>query len=142
MPWQRKKRFILIGIILCSAAVAIFLATYALNQNINLYFTPTQIAAGLAPEGHAVRLGGIVKAGSIRYGEKGAQLHFILTDTKHDIPVVYAGVVPDLFGPKQGVVAQGKFKGDLFVANEVLAKHGAKYMPREVLESLQAVKQE
>jgi len=134
---QRKKRLILVLGILVSVSLAAGLAGFALQQNINLYFTPLQVQKGLAPDHHDFRLGGLVKENSIYYEDKGAVLHFVLTDRKHEIPVVYRGIVPDLFGPNQGIVAQGQLKNGRFVASEVLAKHGAKYMPREVMQSLQ-----
>lgn len=138
MHSKRKQRLIMIVIILCGASMAVGLALYALSQNINLFYSPKQVAAGEAPEGVSFRLGGIVKQGSVHYATQGLLVNFILTDRVHDIPVQYAGILPDLFREGQGIVAQGKLESKgVFIAEQVLAKHSASYMPPSVSEILQ-----
>lgn len=126
----RKKRLIIVVFILCGAAIAAGLALYALKQNINLYYTPSQVFAGQVPKGHEFRIGGIVKKGSVTHAKKGLEMSFMLTDTVHQVKVKYAGVLPDLFRVGQGIVAQGKLNSQgVLIADQVLAKHGADYMP-------------
>jgi cytochrome c-type biogenesis protein CcmE len=126
----RHKRIALIVGGLASLAIAAGLALNALDSNIALYVTPSEIAAGKAPQGKAFRIGGMVKAGSVK--RQDMIVNFIVTDTVKDIPVVYTGILPDLFRDGKGAVVQGKLGGDgVFVATEVLAKHDENYMPPE-----------
>ncbi|MEM1244184.1 MAG: cytochrome c maturation protein CcmE [Pseudomonadota bacterium] len=135
----RKKRLITITILLSGLLLAIGLVLYALSQNINLYYTPSQVDAGQAPKQHLFRVGGIVKPGSIHYADKGLTVEFALTDKKHLVYVRYHGILPDLFRAGQGIVTQGHLntKGE-FVADQVLAKHGATYMPPMVAQELKS----
>jgi len=137
----RKKRLIIVLFILCGAAIAAALALYALKQNINLYYTPSQVIAGKVPRGHVFRIGGIVEKGSVIRSQKGLGVSFLLTDTVHKIKVEYRGVLPDLFREGQGIVAQGKLNSDgVLAADQVLAKHGADYMPPPAKEAIAAAK--
>jgi cytochrome c-type biogenesis protein CcmE len=126
----RQKRIALIVGGLASLAIATVLVLNALDSNIALYVTPSEIAAGKAPQGKAFRIGGMVKEGSVKRNE--LTVNFIVTDTVKDIPVAYTGILPDLFKEGKGAVVQGKLGTDgLFTASEVLAKHDENYMPPE-----------
>ena len=126
----RQKRIALIAGGLASLALAAALTLNALDSNIALYVTPTEVAAGKAPQGKAFRIGGMVKEGSIK--RQDMTVSFIITDTAKDIPVAYTGILPDLFKEGKGAVIQGRLGGDgVFAASEVLAKHDENYMPPE-----------
>ena len=126
----RQKRIALIVGGLASLALAAVLVLNALDSNIALYVTPSEVAAGKAPQGKAFRIGGMVKEGSIM--RKDLTVHFVITDTAKEIPVAYTGILPDLFKESKGAVVQGKLGADgLFTASEVLAKHDENYMPPE-----------
>ncbi len=126
----RHKRAALIVGGLVSVGVAAALALNALDSNIALYVTPSEVAAGKAPQGKVFRIGGMVKAGSIVRQE--LTVHFVVTDTAKEVPVAYTGILPDLFSEGKGAVVQGKLGTDgTFVASEVLAKHDENYMPPE-----------
>ena len=126
----RQKRIALIVGGLASLGVAAALTLNALDSNIALYVTPSEVAAGKAPQGKAFRIGGLVKEGSIR--RQDMTVHFVITDTAKDIPVAYTGILPDLFRDGKGAVVQGRLGGDgVFAATEVLAKHDENYMPPE-----------
>ena len=126
----RQKRIALIAGGLVSLALASVLVLNALDSNIALYVTPSEVAAGKAPQGKAFRIGGMVKEGSIKRQE--LTVHFAITDTAKEIPVAYTGILPDLFKEGKGAVVQGKLGADgLFTATEVLAKHDENYMPPE-----------
>jgi len=130
MKPQRKKRLYFIIAILIGVSAAASLAIYALGQNMNLYFTPSQVVAGEAPINHVFRMGGMVKKDSFKRIPNTLQTNFILTDYHSEIPVQYTGILPALFREGQGIVVQGKLtsKGD-YIADQVLAKHDEKYMP-------------
>lgn len=133
----RRRRLMYILLIVFGAGIALSLALYALSQNINLYYTPSQVADGVVPKNQLFRIGGLVKNGSIHYAAKGLTVSFVLTDHAHDVPVIYHGVLPDLFREGQGIVSQGRLDNDhRFVADQVLAKHGANYMPPSVVAAL------
>lgn len=138
---KRKQRLLFLLIILLGLGLAASLALYALRQNINLYYTPSQVIAGQAPAKHSFRLGGLVKQGSVKHAKTGLKLSFIITDLTHDIGVNYEGILPDLFREGQGVVVQGQLTvaGEL-QASEVLAKHDEKYTPPIVAEALKSSK--
>ena len=126
----RQKRIALIVGGLASLAIAAVLVLNALDSNIALYVTPSEVVAGKAPQGKAFRIGGMVKDGSVKRNE--LTVNFVITDTAKDIPVAYTGILPDLFKEGKGAVVQGKLGADgLFTASEVLAKHDENYMPPE-----------
>ncbi len=126
----RQKRIALIVGGLASLAIAAGLALNALDSNIALYVTPTEVAAGKAPQGKAFRIGGLVKEGSIK--RQDMTVRFVITDTAKEIPVAYTGILPDLFRDGKGAVVQGRLGSDgIFTATEVLAKHDENYMPPE-----------
>ncbi|MEA3303430.1 MAG: cytochrome c maturation protein CcmE, partial [Pseudomonadota bacterium] len=135
---KRKQRLILISAMVIGVGVAVSLILLALNENINHFFDPTQVVAGEAPQNHTFRIGGMVVEGSVVKRGAGNELHtrFDLTDYKETVAVTYDGILPDLFREKQGIVALGKLQDNVFVAEEVLAKHDENYMPPEVTASL------
>ena len=114
MKPHRKKRLSLILFITTGFSLAIGLALYSLSQNIDLFFTPTQILAGEPVEGQRIRIGGMVKAGSLAKSESSLKVSFLTTDCSADVLVEYEGVLPDLFGEGQGVVADGTVVGVCF----------------------------
>lgn len=132
----RHKRIALIVGGLITLAVAAALVLKALNSNIALYITPSDVVAGKAPQDKAFRMGGLVKAGSVQ--RQDMTVHFVITDLAKDVPVVYTGILPDLFRDGKGAVVQGKLGADgVFTASEVLAKHDENYMPPEAKHALE-----
>ena len=126
----RHKRIALIAGGLASLALASVLVLNALDSNIALYVTPSDVIAGKSPQGKAFRIGGLVKEGTIKRIDM--TVNFVITDTVKEIPVAYTGILPDLFREGKGAVIQGKLGSDgLFTASEVLAKHDENYMPPE-----------
>lgn len=134
----RHKRFALIIGALAVIGAAAALVLNAFEENLVFFFTPTQVAAGEAPQNRAFRIGGMVKEGSLQ--RDGMNVSFVVTDTAHDVPVTYSGILPDLFREGKGVVAQGKMGGSgntvSFKASEVLAKHDENYMPPEAQQAM------
>ncbi|UCV11497.1 cytochrome c maturation protein CcmE [Dechloromonas denitrificans] len=134
---SRHKKLALIGGALAIIGIIAALVLNALNSNIALYISPTDVAAGKAPQGKVFRIGGLVKEGSIKRQADGVTIAFIMTDTEKDITVNYKGILPDLFKEGKGAVAQGKMTTEgVFVANEVLAKHDENYMPPEAAKAV------
>jgi cytochrome c-type biogenesis protein CcmE len=134
---SRHKKLALIGGALAIIGIIAALVLNALNSNIALYITPTEVAEGKAPQGKLFRIGGLVKEGSIQRQADGVTISFIITDTAKDIPVAYKGILPDLFKEGKGAVAQGKLESNgTFVATEVLAKHDENYMPPEAAKAI------
>ncbi len=124
----RHKRTALIVGGLAAVGIAAALVLNALDSNIALYVTPSEVAAGKAPQGKAFRIGGMVKEGSV--ARDNLTVNFVITDTAKDIPVAYTGILPDLFKEGKGAVVQGRLGPDgKFTATEVLAKHDENYMP-------------
>jgi cytochrome c-type biogenesis protein CcmE len=139
----RHKRFALIGIGLALIGLAAMLILNAFQSNMVFFYTPTQVAKGEVPKNTGFRIGGLVEVGSIKRGDDGLTVNFVVTDTAKTVPVVYKGVLPDLFKEGKGVVAQGKVGADgLFVASEVLAKHDENYMPPEAAEALKRAQEQ
>ena len=134
----RKKRLFIILAILAGVGVAVTLALSALQENINLFYTPTQIAAGEAPEGTRIRAGGLVEDGSVTRSSDSLTVTFRGTDNTASIAIQYQGILPDLFREGQGIVALGRVNSEgVLVADEVLAKHDENYMPPEVTQALE-----
>ncbi len=131
-----KKRAAIIGAGLAVLGIAAALVLNALDSNIALYVTPSDVVAGNAPKGRAFRIGGLVKAGSLK--RENLTVHFVITDIAQDIPVAYTGILPDLFKEGKGAVIQGRLGDDgQFTASEVLAKHDENYMPPEAKHALE-----
>ena len=135
MKPRHKRALIIIGALATLAIAAVFILN-ALNSNIALYVTPSEVAAGKAPQGQTFRIGGMVKDGSLRRDE--LVVHFIITDMVKEIAVAYKGILPDLFKEGKGAVIQGRLNPNgEFVASEVLAKHDENYMPPEAKHALE-----
>ncbi|MFK3796140.1 MULTISPECIES: cytochrome c maturation protein CcmE [unclassified Pseudomonas] len=133
----RKKRLLIILAILAGIGIAVSLALSALQENINLFYTPTQIASGEAPHGTRIRAGGMVEKGSLQRSADSLDVSFVVTDFNKSVTIHYRGILPDLFREGQGIVALGKLNADgVVMADEVLAKHDEKYMPPEVTKAL------
>ncbi len=134
----RKKRLFVVLAILAGVGIAVALALSALQQNINLFYTPSQIAAGEAPQGTRIRAGGLVEEGSVKRTNDSLSVAFRVTDGAQAITITYQGILPDLFREGQGIVALGRVNADgVLVADEVLAKHDENYMPPEVTQALE-----
>jgi cytochrome c-type biogenesis protein CcmE len=133
----RHKRLAAIAGGVAALGVAAALVLAAFQKNLVFFFTPTQVAAKEAPHDRTFRVGGLVATGSVKRAADGVTVQFVVTDTAQSIPVVYKGILPDLFREGKGVVTQGRLGTDgVFVANEVLAKHDENYMPPEAGEAL------
>ena len=132
----RHKRAVIIVGALIAISIAAVLILNALNSNIALYVTPSEVAAGKSPAGQVFRIGGMVKDGSLK--RDGLTVNFVITDMVKDIPVAYTGILPDLFKEGKGAVIQGRLDpSGRFVASEVLAKHDENYMPPEAKHALE-----
>jgi cytochrome c-type biogenesis protein CcmE len=133
---RKGKRLVLIGGALAILAVAVGLVLFALRDNIVFFYTPSELAQKQLAPGARLRIGGLVKEGSVTRSE-GRNVAFAVTDRTRDLPVTYTGLLPDLFREGQGVVVDGTLGPDgLFRADSVLAKHDERYMPREVADAL------
>ena len=138
---RRHKRiaFILVG--LAGLGVAAYLVANAFRNNLVFFFSPTQVVAKEAPVNRTFRVGGLVQEGSIKRDSDGLTVRFIVTDTAANVPVVYKGILPDLFKEGRGCVAQGKIGADgVFQADQVLAKHDENYMPPEAGQAIDKAK--
>ena len=133
----RRRRLTLVLGIVAGVSIAGALALSAFRQNVTFFFDPSEVAAGKVPAGERFRLGGMVKEGSLHRTAGSLEVHFVVTDFSHEVPVSYNQLLPDLFREGAGMVAHGRLRADgTFVADEVLAKHDEKYMPPEVARSL------
>ena len=138
---RRHKRiaFILFGLI--GLSVAAFLVASAFRNNLVFFFSPTQVAAKEAPINRTFRVGGLVQDGSLKRGSDGLTVSFVVTDTVATVPVVYKGILPDLFKEGKGCVAQGRIdSAGVFHAEQVLAKHDENYMPPEAGQAIDKAK--
>jgi cytochrome c-type biogenesis protein CcmE len=134
----RKQRLYLVLFVVLFSSAAVGLIAYALRGNINLFFPPAEIEAGMAPVGQSIRVGGMVVEGSVQRSEDNLDVRFELTDYQAVVPVLYNGILPDLFAEGQGAVAAGKMNANgVLEAAEVLAKHDENYMPPEVADALE-----
>ena len=135
MKPRHKRAAIIVGALIAISIAAVLILN-ALNSNIALYVTPSEVAAGKSPAGQVFRIGGMVKDGSVK--RDGLTVHFVITDMVQDIPVAYTGILPDLFKEGKGAVIQGRLDpSGQFVASEVLAKHDENYMPPEAKHALE-----
>jgi len=131
---KRKRLWLLVGS-LAILGVAATLVLTALKDNIVFFYSPSQLAEKKPAPDRRLRIGGLVEQGSVK--KDGQEVRFIVTDLKKTVPVVYRGILPDLFREGQGVIAEGTLGADgVFTAREVLAKHDEKYMPPEVAKAL------
>ena len=139
---KRSRRKVLVIGILFGVAIAAVLGLTAFQENLLYFYSPTQIAAGEAPDNHSFRVGGLVVNGSVKRKPDSLQVQFDLTDNTETMTVEYTGILPDLFREGQGIVAMGSLQvGGKFVAEEVLAKHDENYMPPEVADALKAAEE-
>lgn len=139
-PRHKKLAAIVAGV--TALGVASILVLNAFQSNLVFFFSPTQVMANEAPVGKSFRIGGLVEMGSIQREDGSTTVRFAVTDTTEVIPVVYTGILPDLFKEGKGVVAQGKLSpSGVFEADEVLAKHDENYMPPEAAEALEQAAQ-
>ncbi|WP_339845943.1 cytochrome c maturation protein CcmE [uncultured Halopseudomonas sp.] len=139
---QRRKRLILIVLVVLGVGIAVGLALSALQQNINLFYTPSQIANGEAPTDARIRAGGMVVEGSVKRSSESLETQFAVSDGGKQIIIAYDGILPDLFREGQGIVALGRLNENrMLIADEVLAKHDEEYMPPEVAQAMEKVQQ-
>ena len=137
----KHQRLILAAVALCGVGGAGVLAASALRDEAAYFRTPAEVQAGKTEVGEAMRLGGMVAAGSIRHQPDGVTIRFVATDGKASIPVEYKGIVPDLFAENAGMVADGRMRADgTFVAARILAKHDERYMPPQMGDMPKAMK--
>jgi cytochrome c-type biogenesis protein CcmE len=132
MNKTRTVRLAWIAGILAAVALTTYGVLRAFNDNMVLFYTPTQLAKGEVPAGRSYRLGGMVEPGSIVRANGSLAIRFRVTDNSHAVTVAYSGIVPDMFKEGKGVVAQGTMQDGIFVSNEILAKHDENYMPPDL----------
>ena len=136
---HRRIAFILAG--LAGLAIATYLVASAFRNNLVFFFSPTQVAAKEAPINRTFRVGGLVQGGTLQRDKDGLTVRFVVTDTAATVPVVYKGILPDLFKEGRGCVAQGRLESDgVFHADQVLAKHDENYMPPQAGEAIDKAK--
>ena len=128
----KNQRLVLIIAAIVAVLIAVLLAMWGLRDRASYFYTPADVVSGKAEQGRAVRLGGMVEPGSLQHQPDGVTIRFALTDGKAKTPVVYRGIVPDLFREGSGAVAEGRLQGGTFVADTILAKHDERYMPPEL----------
>ena len=132
----RKRRLTIVLLVLAATVVAIGLTVFALQQNMNYLFTPSQVQSGEAGQYKTFRLGGMVKAGSIQRAADSLKVTFTVIDAGGAMPVEYNGILPDLFRDNQSVIATGHMDNARFMATEVLAKHDETYMQKELKDAM------
>jgi len=132
---KKTRRIQIILITLVSLLLATVLIGYAMKDGINFFRSPSQVSETPPPANEVFRLGGLVEEGSLQRGV-GTEISFSVTDGGATIPVVYEGVLPDLFEENQGMIGTGRFVNGTFQATEILAKHDENYMPKEVVDAL------
>lgn len=135
-PVRRQRLFIVLFVV-AGIGLAVGLGLFALRENINLFYSPTQIVEGEAPQNQLIRAGGMVVDGSVLRDTDSLKVEFQITDYAETVTVQYEGILPDLFREGQGIVTQGRMQGDRLMAVEVLAKHDENYMSPEVAEALE-----
>src|SRR5258708_37609911 len=138
---KRHKRIVFIVTSLAALGLATWLALGAFRNNLVFFFSPTQVMAKEAPVGRTFRIGGLVENGSLKRDTDGLTIRFVVNDTANTLPVVYKGILPDLFKEGRGCVAQGKVGADgVFYADQIMAKHDENYMPPEAARALDQAK--
>ena len=138
---KRHKRIVFIVASLAALGLATALVLGAFRNNLVFFFSPTQVMAKEAPVGKTFRIGGLVQNGTLKRDSDGLTIRFSVTDTATSIPVVYKGILPDLFKEGRGCVAQGRVGGDgVFYADQIMAKHDENYMPPEAARALDQAK--
>ncbi|SCM68435.1 cytochrome c maturation protein CcmE [Donghicola eburneus] len=132
---KKTRRIQVIAVAVVALVVSTGLIGYAMRDGINFFRAPSQIVAEPPAPNETFRIGGLVEEGSLKRGE-GETISFAVTDGGATVPVVYTGVLPDLFGENQGMVGTGRYINGVFEASEILAKHDESYMPKEVTDAL------
>ena len=132
----RQQRMLAVGLAAAGLALAAALTLQAFRENMMFFVSVSDVVAGKYPAERNFRVGGLVLDGSIERDQGSLDVRFVVTDLRCELPVTYTGVLPDLFREGQGVVAHGRMQSDVFVADEVLAKHDEEYMAPEVAESM------
>lgn len=136
-PHRKKRLFAVLGTV-AGVSIAVSLVLYALSENLNLFYTPSDVMAGKAPTNKSIKVGGLVVPGSVNRGENLLDVSFVIQDNEHQMTVHFNDVLPDLFKEGQGIVATGKLSDNgEFKASSVLAKHDENYMPPEVARALE-----
>ncbi len=139
---RARRRLMLVALAGLGLTTAAVLAATAFQDHLLFFYSPSDIASQPVPPGRSLRLGGLVEEGSVKPLPTGVGITFVVTDLVNEVPVTYAGAVPDLFREGQGVIAQGQIGPDgVLIADEVLAKHDENYMPPEVADALRAAGQ-
>ena len=134
----RKKRILVVCMMIAGISVAALLILTAFEKNLMYFYSPTEIINGEAQQSRSFRIGGLVVSDTVIRNPDDLKVSFVLTDTVNEIKVIYDGILPDLFREGQGIVANGKLQSEnIFVADEVLAKHDENYMPPEVADALE-----
>lgn len=134
----RKQRLIAVLAIVFGVAIAVSLVFLALGENLDHFYSPSDLAEGKAHPGQKIRVGGLVVDGSVNRNSDSLKVNFVITDTAKKTTVEYEGILPDLFKEGQGIIAIGRLTNEgIVVADQVLAKHDEKYMPPEVKESIE-----
>jgi cytochrome c-type biogenesis protein CcmE len=128
----KNQRLVLMVAALVAVLAAVLLAMWGLKDRAAYFYTPADIATGRAGEGKAMRLGGMVEKGSVQRQPDGVTIRFLVTDGGARIPVIFRGIVPDLFREGSGVVAEGRMSRGIFDADTILAKHDERYMPPQL----------
>ena len=128
----KNQRLALLVAAIAAVLLAVLLAMWGLREQASYFLTPADIVAGKAEPGRAIRLGGMVERGSIQRQSDGVTIRFVVTDGHAKTPVVYRGIVPNLFQEGSGAVTEGRMQGGVFVADTILAKHDERYMPPEL----------
>jgi cytochrome c-type biogenesis protein CcmE len=134
---RKRRRLYMLGLFMLGLGTATALTLSAFQDNLVFFYSPTDLTTKQVPPDRTFRIGGLVEPGSVERGGPNVEMRFRITDLEHTVPVVYAGIPPDLFREGQGVVANGKLGADgVFHARELLAKHDENYMPPEVAAAL------
>lgn len=133
----RARRLTLVIVMVVGVLIAGGFTFFAFQENLMMYFTPSEVASGKAPTGQRFNIGGMVAQGSVKKASDSVDVKFDVTDYEKTITVTFSDILPDLFREGQAVIAKGKLNNEgVFVADEVLAKHDENYMPKEVADSL------
>ena len=132
---KKQRRIQIIAVAVVALVLSTALIGYALRDGINYFRAPSQVIAEPPGPSEVFRIGGLVEEGSLKRGQ-GEQIRFAVTDGGASVPVVFAGVLPDLFEENQGMVGTGRYVDGVFEASEILAKHDETYMPKEVTDAL------
>lgn len=138
---KHKQRLAIVLLIVLGIGITTALALTAFRENMQFFFSPSQVVAGEAPKDKVIRVGGLVTKGSVQRARDSLQVKFVVTDMAQNVTIQYTGILPDLFREGQGIIATGKLQADGgFIAQEVLAKHDENYMPPEVNQALKDAK--